>query len=49
MIAYSRAYTSSTSTKGEGKNKTAKSQMKENGSELKPTSNEFMKSVLETR
>ena len=48
MIAYqSRAYTNSTSTKGEGKKKTAESQMKERGSRLKPTSNEFMESVLE--
>ena len=47
MIAYSRAYTNSTSTKGEGKKKTAESQMKEKGSGLKPTSNEFMESVLE--
>ena len=47
MIAYSRAYTNSTSTKGEGKKKTAESQMKERGSRLKLTSNEFMESVLE--
>ena len=47
MIAYSRAYTNRTSTKGEGKKKTAESQMKERGSRLKPTSNEFMESVLE--
>ena len=47
MIAYSRAYTNSTSTKGQGKKKTAESQMKEKGSGLKPTSNEFMESVLE--
>jgi len=38
-----------TSTKGEGKKKTAESQMKERGSGLKTTSNELMKSVLETR
>lgn len=49
MIAYSRAYTNSTSTKGEGKTKTAESQMKERGSGLKPMSDEFMESVLETR
>ena len=47
MIAYSRAYTNSTSAKGEGKKKTAESQMKERGGRLKPTSNEFMESVLE--
>ena len=47
MIAYSRAYTNSTSTKGEGKKKTAESQMKERGSGLQPTSNEVMESVLE--
>ena len=31
-----------------GKKKTAESQKKERGSGLKPTSNEFMESVLET-
>ena len=45
VIAYSRAYTNSTS---EGKKKTAESQMKERESALKPTSNEFMESVLKT-
>ena len=49
MIAYSRAYTNSTSTKREGKTKTAESQMNERGRGLKPTSDEFMESVLETR
>ena len=49
MIAYLRAFTNNTSTKGEGKTKTAVSQMKERGSGLKPTSGEFMESVLETR
>jgi len=49
MTAHSRAHTNSTSTKGEGKKKTAESQMKERGSRLKTTSNEFMESVLETR
>ena len=43
-----KAYTNSTSAKGEGKKKTAESQMKERGSALKPTSNEFMESVLKT-
>ena len=33
--------------KGEGKKKTAESQMKERGGRLKPTSNEFMESELE--
>lgn len=36
MVAYSREYTNSTSTKGEGKKKIAESQMKERGSGLKP-------------
>ena len=49
ITAYSRAYSNSTSTKGEGKKKTAESQMKERGSGLKTTSNVFMESVLETR
>ena len=49
MIAYLRAFTNNTSTKGEGKTKTAVCQMKERGSGLKPTSCEFMESVLETR
>ena len=49
MIAYLRAFTNNTSTKGEGKTKTVVSQMKERGSVLKPTSGEFMESVLETR
>ena len=44
-----KAHSNSTSTKGEGKKKTAESQMKERGSGLKTTSNEFMESVLETR
>jgi len=37
MIAYSRAYTNSILTKGEGKKKTAESQMKERGCTLKTT------------
>ena len=49
ITAYSRAYSNSTSTKGEGKKKTAESQMKERGSGLKITSNRLMESVLETR
>ena len=49
MTAYSRVYTSSTSTKGEGKKKTSESLMKERGSGLKKKFNEFMESVLETR
>ena len=48
IIFYSRAYTNSTSARGEGKKKTAESQIKERGSALKPTSNEFMESVLKT-
>jgi len=43
MTAYSRAYTNSTSTKGEGKKKTADSQMKERGSGLKTMSNVILK------
>ena len=49
MVAYSREYKNSTSTKGEGKKKTAESQMKERGSRLEPTSDEFMESMLKTR
>ena len=49
MRAYSREYTNNTSTKVKGKMKTAESQSKERGRGLKPTSNEFMESVLETR
>ena len=48
-MAYSRPQTKSTSTKGEGKKKIAEIQMKERGRVLKPTSNEFMESVLKTR
>jgi len=43
MTAYSRAYTNSTSTKGEGKKKTAESQMKERGSGMETTSNVILK------
>ena len=39
MTAYSRAYTNSTSIKGEGKNKTVESQMKEMENELRTTCN----------
>ena len=42
---HSRAYTNSKSTKEEGKKKTAESELKERGSELKTMSNEFMDSV----
>ena len=49
MTTHSRAYTNSTSTKGEGKKKTSESLMKERGSGLKKKFNEFMESVLETR
>ena len=45
---HSRAYTNSTSLKVEGKKKTAESELKERGGELKTTFNEFMESVLET-
>ena len=48
MTANSRAYSNSTSAKGDGKKKTAESQMKERGSGLKTMSNEFMESMLET-
>ena len=48
MVTYLREYTDNTSTKEEGKKRTAESKMKERGSGLKPTSNEFMESVLET-
>jgi len=43
MTAYSRAYKNSTSTKGEGKKKTAESQMKERGSGLKTAFNVILK------
>lgn len=46
MIVYSRAYTNNTSTKAEGKKKTAQSGMKERGIGLKTTCNEFMESVF---
>ena len=50
VTAYSRTYSNSKSTKGEGKNKTVESQMKERGSGLKTTFNEFIReSLLETR
>ena len=43
MTAYSRAYTNSATTKGEGKMKAAESQMKERGSGLKTMSNIILK------
>ena len=43
MTAYPRAYTNSTSTKGEGKKKTTESKMKEKGTGLKATSNIILK------
>ena len=44
-----KAYTNSTSTKAEDKRETEESQLKERGSGLKTTANEFMESVLKTR
>jgi len=50
VTAYSRTYSKSKSAKGEGKKKTAESQMNERESRLKTTFNEFIReSLLETR